>query len=347
MVHSRASRIGVRLALALGLALAAITPVTAAAPVADDSITATVATSSPLVVTVGKPVAFPVTVKNTGKNTLNSIVVTGQAAATFTFLSSTPPAPSTSTDGCSQTQPVCTFRQLASGKSLPPIIFYYRVPTTVGTFPFTVEVKVSEGSKDNSDGTSNNIDTFTSNEISTDVRALSPDFVAGHSLAVGRSFSTGGIDCARAALPAACNDGSISVDANNPHGTAVVVPVNAEVTAKDVPPAKDCPEAITTCFGSGSHLSIDGGKPIPGGILVTMRWDETDLPSGMTPAKLKVIHLFDPGKLVDGKPYALITGLCTSSTEMNCFVVMPVKLGDKDIQATFRIPFNGVSKGWN
>ena len=26
---------------------------------------------------------------------------------------------------------------------------------------------------------------------------------------------------------------------------------------------------------------------------------------------------------------------------------MPFKLGDKDIQATFRIPFNGVSKGWN
>ena len=46
MVHSRASRIAVRLALAMGLALAA-TPGTAAPPVADYNITATVATSSP------------------------------------------------------------------------------------------------------------------------------------------------------------------------------------------------------------------------------------------------------------------------------------------------------------
>ena len=168
MVHSRAFRIAARLALAVGLVLSVTTPAAAS------SISATVATSSPLVATVGKPVAFPVTVKNTGKNTLNSIVVTGLAAPGFTFLSSTPPVVSPSTDGCSQTQPVCTFRQLASGKSLPPIVFYYRVPTTVGTFPFKVEVKVSEGGKDNSDGTANNIDTFTSNLISTDVRALEP-----------------------------------------------------------------------------------------------------------------------------------------------------------------------------
>lgn len=344
MVHSRASRIAVRLALALGLALAAITPVTAAAPVADYNISAIVATSSPSVATVGKPVAFPVTVKNTGKNTLNSIVVTGLAASGFTFLSSTPPVVSPSTDGCSQAQPVCTFRQLASGKSLPPIVFYYRA-TVVGTqFPFTVEVTVSEGGKDNSDGTANNIDTFPSNTIFTQVRALDGDFVAGHSLAGGRSFSTGGIDCAGAGLPATCNDTAIALGEGNRHGTAVTVPVNAEVTASDVAPAADCPAAVA-CFGYGSSLSIANGANILGGIVVTMRWDLSDLPNGMTADKLEVIHLF--GRTVDGKTSALITDLCTSGTDTHCFVVMPFKLADKDIQATFRLPFNGTAKGWS
>jgi uncharacterized repeat protein (TIGR01451 family) len=336
-----------RLALALGLALALTTPVTAAAPVADYNITATVATSSPVVATVGKPVAFPVTVKNTGKNTLNSIVVTGLAAPGFTFLSSTPAA-TTSTDGCSQTQPVCTFRQLASDKSLPSIVFYYRVPTTADTYPFTVEVKVSEGGKDNSDGTSNNIDTFTSNTISTEVRAFSQDFVAGHSLAGGRSFSTGGIDCAGAGLPATCNDTAVTLGLNNKHGTAVTVPVNAEVTASDVgPEVGTCPSAVTTCFGYGSQLSIANGVDISGGIVVTMRWDALDLPSGVNASNLNVIHLFNLGRTLNGKTYALITDLCTSPEQTHCFVVEPFKLSDKDIQATFRLPFNGVSKGWN
>ena len=271
MVHSRASRIGLRLALALGLALAITTPV------AGGEITATVVTSSPLAVTAGKPVAFPVTVQNTGRSTLNSVVVTGQAAASFTYLSSTP------TSACSQTQPVCTFRQLRAGAPLPTITFYYRVPTAAGAYPFNVKVDVAEGGNDNSDDTANNVDTFFSNTIMTQVRAVDDDFVAGHSLAGGRSFSTGGIDCARAALPAACNDAAFSVGPNNPHGTAVVVPVNAEVTASDVLPENDCPAALTTCFGHGSRLSIANGAVIPGGILVTMRWDETDLLNGVDP----------------------------------------------------------------
>jgi uncharacterized repeat protein (TIGR01451 family) len=338
MVHSRVSRIGARLALALGLTLAAVTPVAAG------EITATVVTSSPLAVTIGKPVAFPVTVENSGKSTLNSIVVTGLAAPGFTFLSSTP---ASSTNGCSQTQPVCTFRQLASGKSLPPIVFYYRVPTTAAQYEFKVEVQVAEGGKDNSDGSASNIDTFTSNTIVTDVRAFDDDFVAGHSLPQGRSFSTGGIDCAGAGLPTTCNDAAFPLGRGNPHGTVVTVPIDAEVTASDVAPAADCPAAVTTCFGHGSRLSIANGANISGGIVVTMRWDETDLPNGTTPSKLNVIHLFDPGKTLNGKTYALITDLCTSSTQTHCFVVEPFKLDDRDIQATFRLPFNGTSKGWN
>jgi uncharacterized repeat protein (TIGR01451 family) len=336
MVHSRASHVGLRLALAMGLTLAITTPV------AGGEITATVVTSSPLAVTAGKPVAFPVTVQNSGRSTLNSIVVTGQAAASFTYLSSTP------TSACSQAQPVCTFRQLRAGASLPTITFYYRVPTAAGAYPFKVKVDVAEGGKDNSDDTANNIDTFFSPTVTTNVRNFDDDFVAGHSLPGTRSFSTGGVDCTGAGLPPNCNDAVFPLGMGNPHGTAVTLPVNAEVTASDVGPAVgNCPPAVTTCFGHGSQLSIANGADISGGILVTMRWDETDLPNGMTPGKLNVIHLFDPGKVFKGKTYALITDLCTSSTQTHCFVVEPFKLGDKDIQATFRLPFNGVSKGWN
>ena len=335
MVRNRTSRVGVR------VALAAIFLLGVATPVAASEITAVVLRSSPLEVTIGKPVAFPVTVQNTGGNSLNSIVVTGLAAPGFTFLRSTP------TSACSQTQPVCNFKQLRSGAATPQIAFYYLVPTAPATYQFKVQVQAAEGGNDNSDGTANNTDTFFSNTIDTVVRAYNQDFVAGHSLALGRTFSTGGIDCAGAGLPATCNDATFLLDANNRHGTAVTMPVDGEVTVSDVPPADNCPAAITTCFGHGSKLSVAGGIDVlPGGITVTMRWDYSDLPNGMTPDKLDVIDLFDPPKLVNGLPYALITDKCTASNPTNCFVVEPFKLPDKDIQATFKIPFNGVSKGW-
>jgi len=334
MVRTRASQLGLRVAAVTILILGAVTPVAAG------SIAATVVTSSPLSVTIGKPVAYPVTVMNNGGSTLNTIVVTGQAAAGFTYLSATP------ANICSQTQPVCTFRQLRAGASVPPITFYYRVPMAPGSYDFKVEVNVAEGGTDNSDDTSNNPDTFFSNVINTVVRAYDDDFVAGHSLPNGRSFTTGGIDCAGAGLGANCNDALFPLGEDNPHGTAVTLPVNGEVTASDVPPANDCPPAITTCFGYGSQLSIAKGATIPGGITVTMRWDSSDLPQGMTPQKLDVIHLFDPGVIVDGKTYALITDKCTSPNQTHCFVVEPFKLPDKDIQATFRLPFNGRGKGW-
>jgi len=338
MVHNRVSRIGLRLALAAILVIGVVTPASA------HSVDVTVLPSSPLQVTVGKPVAYPISVVNSGKNTVNHITVTGVAPAGFTFLFATP------TDACSQTPQVCDFRQVASGAPLPLITFYYRVPTTPGNYDFQVEIKVAEGGNDNSDGTSNNIDTFPSDPVRTVVRDFDDDFVAGHSVPGTRSFTTGGIDCAGANLPANCNDANFALSQTNPHGSAVVVASNAEVTVSDVGPANDCPATITSCFGSGTDLSIANGTPIPGGIAVTMRWDYSELPSGMTAKKLNVIHLFDTPTNIDNDPeleeFALITDPCSADTPVHCFVVEPFKLGDKDIQATFLLPFNGVSKGW-
>lgn len=332
MSRRRPTLFAIRLALAGALLLGTSVPASAS------SIEAVVTTSSPLAVTVGKPVAYPVTVQNDGKNTLNFVRVNGIAPAGFTYLGATPATI------CSQTTATCNVGQLASLQFAPPIVFYYRVPMTAGDYAYRVEVVVAEGGKDNSDGTSQNQDTFGSNTIPTQVRAYDPDFVGGHSVEGTRVFSTGGIDCAAAGLPAACNDTTVAVDALNPHGTAVRVGVNAEVTARDVPPANDCPAGITTCFGSGSHLSVAYGAPVPGGIEVTMRWDYSELPNGMNAKKLRVIHLFDAP--VDGASYALITQACSATVTTHCFTVMPFKLSDRDLQATFRLPFNGVSKGW-
>jgi hypothetical protein len=330
--RSRASGLTFRIALAAVLALGISTPVSAG------EITATVLTSSPLAVTIGKPVAYPVSIVNSGKSTLNFVSVKGVAAAGFTYLGATP------TTICSQTVAECSVGQLAAGQPAPAIVFYYRVPMTAGTYPYTVQVIVAEGGTDNSDGTSNNLDTFSSNTISTVVREYDDDFVAGHSIEGTRFFTTGGIDCLAAGLPANCNDMVAEVNETNPHGTAVRIGVNAEVTARDVPPANTCPTAITTCFGSGSQLSVPFSGPVPGGIEVTMRWDYSELPSGMTARKLNVIHLFDAP--VNGASYALITDACTGPADTHCFTVEPFKLTDRDLQATFRLPFNGVSKGW-
>ena len=167
----------------------------------------------------------------------------GLAAPGFTFLSSTP---ASSTNGCSQTQPVCTFRQLASGKSLPPIVFYYRADDCR---PVRVQGRGpgGRGRQDNSDGSASNIDTFTSNTIVTDVRAFDDDFVAGHSLPQGRSFSTAASTAPAPGCPRPATMPPFPLGAGNPHGTAVTVPTDAEVTASDVAPAADCPAAVTTC----------------------------------------------------------------------------------------------------
>ena len=337
MHRPRTSRAAVQLALASLLVLSLTGPAAATS-----QITAVVLVSSPFEVTVGKPVAYPVAVHNTGRNTLNHVEVRGLAPADFMYLGAEPASI------CSQTEPVCSVGQLASGASAPPITFYFLTPAVPGSYGFTAQVMVAEGGNDNSDGTSNNQDTFLSNTITTVVSAINADFVAGHSYTNFRTFTTGGIDCVGAGLPPGCSAGLATLDAANPHGTAVTVPVNAEVTATDVPPdalGRPCPADIAdACFGWGTVLDIADGSAVSGGIEVTMRWDYTQLPNGMTARKLRVVHIFD--EQVDGQTHAFITDACTSATQTHCFTVAPFKLSDKDIQATFRLPFNGIGRGW-
>jgi hypothetical protein len=339
------SRLASRAVLAFAFLFVLVTPAAAV-----DRVTFST-TSSPLNVTVSKPVAYPVTITNTGGSTINHITLTGHIDPVFELLFATP------TDACSENadgDPVCEFDQLAAGQPAPQVIFYYLVPDDVtdevngDAYVFTATATVGEGPNDNPNAAHE--DTYVSAGVTTIVKSLNQDLVSGHAVPGIETFSTGGIDCAGAGLPATCNDGLAVLGTTNRHGTSVTVPEIAEVIVQDVAPANTCPATITTCFGAGSKLSVAGGLPIADGIEVTMRWDITELPSGMTWQKLNVIHLFDVPTNIDDdaelETFALITDACADADDRHCFTVEPFKLGDKDIQATFLLPFNGVSKGW-
>jgi len=347
MSRSR-TRLATRVVLAFAFLIVLATPASAAERVTFSK------SSSPFNVTVGLPVAYPVTVTNTGGSTINHITITGHIDPAFELLFSTPSsACSVNDDG----DPVCNFDQLQAGKPAPQVIFYYLVPDTVvhqvtgDTYTFNATATVGEGPNDNPNASHQ--DTYVSAGVTTIVRAVNADFVSGHAVPGIETFSTGGIDCAGAGLPADCNEGLAILGTTNKHGTSVTVPQIAEVTVADLPPtntANTCPPTIKTCFGAGSSISVAGGASIASGITVTMRWDLSELPSGMTWQKLNVIHIFDTPTNIDNDPeletFALITDACANAQDRHCFLVEPFKLGDKDIQATFILPFNGVSRGW-
>lgn len=338
MFRPRASRRLTRPALATIFVLASAMPAMAASP---SIVVTTVA--SPVRVTVGLPIAYVITVTNGTNNALKYAGISGQTSVTDqtsvlpTFLFSEPSA------SCSQSEPSCVFDNLASGAAATAT-FVFRAPATPGTFNFTA-LSDFDGDTTNPNATHN--DTV-EKVIQTVVLATSQDLVMGYSLPEIRAFSTGGLDCALLGLPGNCEPGSVPLGTGNPHGTRVTVKNTVEVTVADLPPtdpAVACPTAIAaTCFGWGSSLSIANGATVPGGIEVTMRWDLSELPKGMTEKKLRIAHL------LGGQDWEPISNACLYEagvpTNIPCISVPPFRLADKDIQATFFLLFNRVSRGY-
>ena len=314
MTRSRASGAPLRVALALFILLAT------AVPAGARDVAIQIQASSPSTVTVDYPVAYPIAASNTGKSTLNSVILSGEAPASFTYLGASSPI-------CSTTAPVCNFGQIASGQPLPAVTFYY-LPTVVGMYTFEATVTVNEGGNDNSDGQSNAEDVFTST-VQTEVVEFSPDVISGHSYGTYKSFSTG-----------------LNTTTGNPHGSTVTVPAVAEVRVADVPPsgAPACPSVAPTCFGWATQLNVGFGATYPAGIEVTIRWDASQLPKGMTDRKLQIIHFFDGGA------HELVSNACTFAggvpTNLPCIKSAPQKQADKDIVATILLLQNGFVRGW-
>jgi hypothetical protein len=339
MSRSRASRLSARAALVAALLITSVIPTSAAYNVAFTT------SSSPFVVTAGLPVAYPVTVMNSGGNILNHVTVTGAIvdssgapATNFTFR----PDLTVPADACSDTEPRCDFDQIRPGQATPQVIFYYIAPTTVNnpngavgdTYTFNALARVSQGPND--DQNPGNSDSFLSQNVVTKVVTVSPDLVAGHSVPGIRTFSTG----------------LTNLGTTNKHGTEVTVPITAEVTLKDLldpnDPLGKC-SGLTggvsfPCFGQASYFAIAGGTLVPGGFKAKVRWDYSDLPSGMSEKKIHLVHLFTPGNT-----YELITAQCnspTAPTNVPCLVGPPVREADKDISATFFLNSGSTVRGW-
>ena len=317
MTRSRASRASLRVVLATALVLTMVGPVSAR------DVTIAVQASSPTMVTAGYPVAYPVAATNTSRSTVNHLVLSGNAPLSFTYLGS-------SSAACSVSDDVCEFGQVPAGAALPVVTFYYLTPAAPATYQYTATVTLNEGPNDNPGNDPAVQDSFTSDPILTQVIAASHDFVSGHAFGGYRRFSTG----------------LNTVAADNPHGSEVVVPAVSEVRVQDVAPgsAPPCPPAAPSCFGWATQLSVAHGAMIPAGIEVTVRWDASQLPKGMTDRKLRIIHLFDDGG------YEIVSAACTYAggipTNLPCIKYAPQKQPDKDIQATILLLRNGVIRGW-
>jgi hypothetical protein len=311
MFRARASRFVWRTAIALVLIVASAVPAAAASP--DIRVTTT---SSPTSVTVGFVVAYPITVTNMSGQTLNHVDLTGSSSASLAYLGAAP------VGACSPSQPACDLGTLRAGE-VKNVTMYFRAPAAPDAFVFTATVHVNPAP--------GHQDTFEI-AIPTDVLAVSPDLVRGHAFGTDRTFTTG----------------LTTLGTGNPHGTSVRIPsATTEVTVADLPPtdpAVQCPTGLTTCFGWGSFLAVGDGGTIAGGIEVTTRWDYSELPSGMTYRKIRVAHLLGGGQ------YQQVTGTCNFAgnvpTNMPCFSVPPFQQPDKDIQATYWLASNRVSRGY-
>ena len=316
-MNSRAFRASLRVLLATALVL------TTAGPASARTVDVKVQASSPTQVTVGHAVAYPVSAANLSRSTLNHVELTADAHASFTYLGA-------SSSACSLQVPVCVFGQVAAGASLPPVTFYFLAPMVRDTYEFTATVTLNEGPNDNPGNDPAVQDSFTSDPVLTHVLDESKDFVTGHAFGIHRFFSTG-LD---------------SVGVDNPHGSEVIAPFG-EVSVQDVAPEPDgnCPAEAPSCFGWGTELSVAGGIEFRDtGIEVTIRWDASQLPKGMTDRKLRIVHEFDGG---GSEP---VTVPCTFTGSrpdfLPCIKSAPQKQSDKDIQATILLLRNGVIRGW-
>lgn len=328
MSRTRASRLPARAALVASLLLTLAAPAGAASP--DVTVTTS---ASPLQVTVGLPIAYVVNVTNNSNNTLKYVQLSGQTSPSLTYLGAVP------SPACLQTAPTCDFSGLGSGQVAQAILFY-QAPAQPTSVTFTAFA--------NFDGQTTMPPASYQNTVSapveTTVIATNQDLVTGHSFGAFRSFTTGIGPLSR----------------TNKHGTTVVVPTNAEVTVRDLPatdPSASCAALVDgasqvslPCFGEASSLSVGGGAAFPDGIKVTLRWDYSDLPNGMTEKKLRVVHVFDSGTLLGGKSYEIVSNQCqfVGETPQNlpCLAGPPVRLDDKDIQATILLATNGLVRGW-
>lgn len=314
-MHRRSPYAAARVALALGFLLSALSAVPAGA--VSPSVTLTTQ-ASPLEVTVNLPIAYVVSIYNGSNNALKNVRITGQPSIALTPLGAEPAT--NCVDG------VCTLNGLPSGETRA-VTFYYLAPASPQSFTFTALANF-DGQTSSSPASYQNTSAV---PVTTQVLDVNQDLVKGHAFSEYDTFTTG----------------IGPLGATNRHGTEVVLTDTAEVTVRDLSVAAadayaNCLVLLgAPCFGEASELSINGGEPVSGGLRVTIRWDFSDLPKGMTEKKIRIVHFLDGGVAVES-----VTQQCGAATPAPCLAGPVVRLGDKDIQAVVILPSNGVIRGW-
>lgn len=309
------TRAAARIALALGFLLSTVS----AGPAAAVSPSVTLTTqASPLEVTVDLPIAYMVSIYNGSNNALKNVRITGQPSIALAPLGAEPAA--NCLDG------VCTLNGLPSGETRA-VTFYYLAPASPQSFTFTALANF-DGQTTSSPASYQNT---TADPVTTQVLDLNQDLVKGHAFGEYRTFTTG----------------MGPLGATNRHGTEVFLTDTAEVMVRDLSVRAadayaNCQVLLgAPCFGEASELSVKGGEPVSGGLRVTIRWDSSDLPKGMTEKKIRIVHFLDGG--VAAEP---VTRLCGAVTPAPCLAGPVVRLADRDIQAVVILPSNGVIRGW-
>jgi hypothetical protein len=171
--------------------------------------------------------------------------------------------------------------------------------------------------------------------VPVDAGGSKVDYFATYTPASGGTWGTNGTDIER---------DTTQLGTGNDQATKVVVPSTSQGTKtvlREISPAGNfgCPEA-GACFGDVSELTVPGiGSKT---ITVFIRWDDSALPNGMTPRKLRVAWDPDDGGPI---PAQIVETACNRNASNAPCRYAAVRFGDKDLGVMLVLPHNGRVRG--
>jgi Domain of unknown function DUF11 len=280
-------------------------------------------------VSLGHYVAYTTTVTNGDTNNVTHLTLTAPAAGSTSPFPLTYVSGSPSTGSCSAPPALpltCSLGSLASGAT-DTVTFVFRAPAGLPAsgagVSFAAQVTFDEGPNDQN---SSHGDTKLASAATT-LGAVGNDFVTGFvPFALGDDLQTAGdLTGPSNGNPQRTGLEVAALAASSLGATGVVQEVSHPATDT----TSDC-QAGFSCFGQTSFVTLPGVFSPP--LTLTFRFDDSEVPPGMTEAKLKMFH---NGTLVPPctTPGVLSPGpTCLSST---------TKFDDKDLGAVLLSSTNG------
>jgi hypothetical protein len=269
---------------------------------------------SPGNVTLGHYVSYAVTVHNGAKNNVTHLALSAPTTGSTSPFPLSYVSVSTSNGTCSAPPalPVsCSFGSLPSGADAR-VTFLFRapaaIPATGAAAVFTAQASFDEGPSDqNASHGDTNV-----GSASTGLGALGSDFVTGFvPFSLGDELATGGeLNGAAGGNP---QKTSLSVPGGSAAGLGAVGTVQ-EVSHPATDTTSDCAAGFS-CFGQTSFVTMPGFFSSAAPLVLSFRFDASEVPPGMNAKKLRMVH---DGALV---PLCTVPGVlspgptCQSSTQ--------------------------------